>query len=177
MPKAIEDLHNTLLREARPILLEHGYEQLTIRNVARICDVAVGTVYRYFDSKDALVSEIMHGDWDPALERMRSEVETVETPIEGLRIVTDCIRDFIQLYASAWMEYRMLYRFSDALSRQHNNFIRDIASVIHPMMLRFFPDYNFTVSDFIAQTILAVSAEPEGMFDKLIPVFDKLCKE
>ena len=174
MPKAIEDLHNTLLREARPILLEHGYEQLTIRNVARICDVAVGTVYRYFDSKDALVSEIMHGDWDPALERMRSAVETVETPIEGLRIVTDCIRDFIQLYASAWMEYRMLYRFSDALSRQHNNFIRDIASVIHPMMLRFQPDYSSTLSTFLARTVFAAAAERDLSFESMLPIYEKL---
>ncbi len=65
MPKAIDDLYNTILRESRPILLSHGYEQLTIRYVARICGVAVGTVYRYFDSKDALVSEILRNDWEP----------------------------------------------------------------------------------------------------------------
>ena len=39
MPKAIDDLYNTILRESRPILISHGYEQLTIRNVARICGV------------------------------------------------------------------------------------------------------------------------------------------
>ena len=174
MPKAIEDLHRTLLREARPILLEHGYEQLTIRNVARICDVAVGTVYRYFDSKDALVTEIMHGDWDPALERMRSAAETVESPIEGLRVITDCIREFIQLYATAWLQYRMLYRTSDALSRQHNNFIRDISSVIHPMMLRFQPDYNIALSNFLARTVFAAAAERDLAFEAMVPIYEKL---
>ena len=44
--------------------------------------MAVGTVYRYFDSKDALVAEIMHGDWDPALERMSAAAAEVESPIE-----------------------------------------------------------------------------------------------
>ena len=174
MPKAIEDLHNTILREARPILLEHGYEQLTIRNVARICDVAVGTVYRYFDSKDALVAEIMHSDWDPALERMRDAGMTVDTPIEGLRVITDCIRDFIQVYASAWMEYRMLYRSSDALSRQHNSFIRDIASVIHPMMVRFQPDYSPALSDFLARTVFAAAAERDLAFEAMLPIYEKL---
>ena len=174
MPKAIEDLHNTILREARPILLEHGYEQLTIRNVARICDVAVGTVYRYFDSKDALVAEIMHGDWDPAMERMRQSAETVSSPIEGIRIITDCIRDFIKLYATAWHQYRMLYRSSDALSRQHNNFIHDVASVIHPMMLRFHPDYSTVLSDFVARTVFAAAAEKDLAFDAMLPIYEKL---
>ena len=174
MPKAIDDLHNTILREARPILLEHGYEQLTIRNVARICDVAVGTVYRYFDSKDALVSEIMHGDWDPALERMRSAAETVASPIEGLRVITDCIRSFIQLYATAWMQYRMLYRSSDALLRQHNSFIRDVSSVIYPMMQRFHPDYSQVLSDFLAQTVFLASAEKDLAFETMLPIYEKL---
>ena len=174
MPKAIEDLHNTLLREARPILLEHGYEQLTIRNVARICDVAVGTVYRYFDSKDALVAEIMHGDWDPAMEHMRSAAMAVDNPIDGLRVITDCIRDFIQLYASAWLEYRMLYRSSDALSRQHKSFIRDIASVVHPMMVRFQPDYSISLSTFLARTVFAAAAERDLPFEEMLPIYEKL---
>ena len=174
MPKAIDDLHRTILREARPILLEHGYEQLTIRNVARICDVAVGTVYRYFDSKDALVSEIMHGDWDPALERMRSYVESVSNPIDGLRMVTTCIRDFISLYATTWIQYRMLYRSSDALLRQHNSFIRDVSSVLHPMMLRFHPDYKQVLSDFLAQTVFLASAEKDLTFETMLPIYEKL---
>ena len=177
MPKAIDDLYNTILRESRPILVNHGYEQLTIRYVARICGVAVGTVYRYFDSKDALVAEILHNDWEPLTERMAHAAEDVESPIEGLRIICECIRSFIAVYSKAWSEYRTIFRYSPALTRAHESITNDIAAIIHPMMLRFFPDYNFTVSDFIAQTILAVSAEPEGMFDKLIPVFDKLCKE
>ena len=174
MPKAIEDLHNTILREARPILLEHGYEQLTIRNVARICDVAVGTVYRYFDSKDALVSEIMHADWDPAVARMREIAQDVATPIDGLRAIIDCIRDFIRVYASAWMQYKMLYRSSDALSRQHESFIRDVGSVIYPMMLRFKPDYSPVLADFLARTVFAAAAENKLSFEEMLPIYEKL---
>ena len=174
MPKAIDDLHNTILREARPILLEHGYEQLTIRNVARICDVAVGTVYRYFDSKDALVSEIMHGDWDPALERMRQSADSAASPIDGLRVVSDCIREFINLYATAWLQYRMLYRSSDALLRQHNSFIRDVSSVLLPMMRRFKPDYSQVLSDFLAQTVFLASAEKDLAFETMLPIYEKL---
>ncbi len=175
MPKAIDDLYNTILRESRPILIRHGYEQLTIRNVARICGVAVGTVYRYFDSKDALVSEILHSDWAPVMDRMRLAAEAADTPIDGLRAFSESIRDFTKEYAKAWAEYRTIYRYSPALTQAHESFVQDIASVIHPMMLRFIPDYNPVVSDFIARTVLMASPEPESTFNGLLPVFEKLC--
>ena len=176
MPKAIDDLHNTILWEARPILLAHGYEQLTIRNIARICDVAVGTVYRYFDSKDELVAEILRNDWAPITERIREAAETVDSPIEGLRFISDSIREFIGLYANAWLEYRTIYRYSPALTRAHEYFIKEINKVIYPMMQRFIPDYDPVVSDFLSRTVMAVSAEKEGRFDELLPVLEKLCR-
>ena len=175
MPKAIDDLYNTILRESRPILISHGYEQLTIRYVARICGVAVGTVYRYFDSKDALVSEILRNDWEPTLEQMRSAAQNVDAPIEGLRLISEYIRSFIAQYSKAWSEYRTIFRYSPALSQAHESFVKDICSVIHPMMLRFFPDYNPVVSNFMASTILMASAEPETTLTNLRPVFEKLC--
>ena len=176
MPKAIDDLYNTILRESRPILISHGSEQLTIRNVARICGVAVGTVYRYFDSKDALVAEILHNDWVPVMDRMRRSADSAGTPIDGLRIISDYIRDFIKVYANAWAEYRTIYRYSPALTKAHESFIQDISTIVHPMMQRFIPDYSPVVSDFLSRTVMAVSAEPENTFDELLPVLEKLCK-
>lgn len=175
MPKAIDDLHNTILREARPILVSHGYEQLTIRNVARICGVAVGTVYRYFDSKDELVSEILRNDWEPLKARMRSAAETVSNPVDGLYAISECIRDFIREYATAWAEYRTIYRYSPALNNAHEFFISDISEIVHPMMLRFFPDYDPVLSDFLARTVMAISAESTTKFEEIRPVFEKLC--
>ena len=175
MPKAIDDLYNTILRESRPILISHGYEQLTIRNVARICGVAVGTVYRYFDSKDALVAEIMHNDWVPVMDRMFRAAENADSPIDGLRTISDYIRGFIKEYAAAWAEYRTIYRYSPALMKAHEAFIQDISTIVHPMMLRFVPDYSPVVSEFLSRTVMAVSAEPENTFDDLLPVLEKLC--
>ncbi len=175
MPKAIDDLHNSILREARPILISHGYEQLTIRNIARICGVAVGTVYRYFDSKDELVSEVLRNDWEPIVARMRRTAESVETPIEGLRYISECIRDFIAIYSNAWAEYRTIYRYSPALNKAHEYFIREVTKIIHPMMQRFDKDYNRVLSDFLSRTVMAVSAESSSKFDELLPIFEKLC--
>ena len=133
-------------------------------------------MYRYFDSKDALVAEILHNDWVPVMDRMRRSADSAGTPIDGLRIISDYIRDFIKVYANAWAEYRTIYRYSPALTKAHESFIQDISTIVHPMMQRFIPDYSPVVSDFLSRTVMAVSAEPENTFDELLPVLEKLCK-
>ena len=62
MPKIIENLREILLAASRTLLLEEGYRALTMRQVAGLCHVAVGTVYNYFPSKDMLDAHILLED-------------------------------------------------------------------------------------------------------------------
>jgi len=47
---------NELLDAAMAIALEEGLEKLTIARIAKKLDAAVGALYRYFPSKDALIA-------------------------------------------------------------------------------------------------------------------------
>ena len=69
MAKIIENLHSTILTVGKRILLEDGYEQMTLRRVAGECGIAAGTIYNYFPSKDILVATIMLEDWKVILEK------------------------------------------------------------------------------------------------------------
>ena len=51
MPKIIENIREKLLEEARRQVMDQGYSTMTIRSVASVCGVGVGTVYNYFESK------------------------------------------------------------------------------------------------------------------------------
>ena len=62
MPRGIENLREDLIAQSRVILLTKGYDNMTVRDVANACHVAVGTVYNYFQSKDVLVGYIMLED-------------------------------------------------------------------------------------------------------------------
>ena len=63
MPKRIENLQENILRQAKPLMLESGYEALAMRDVAARCGIAVGTLYNYFPSKEALAGGVMLEDW------------------------------------------------------------------------------------------------------------------
>ena len=49
-----------ILAAARAVLAEHGYERTTVSQIATRAQVAQGTFYLYFPSKEALPAELAH---------------------------------------------------------------------------------------------------------------------
>ena len=94
MPKIIEDVKKRILKTSKKRLLIDGYSRLAIRDIAADCDIAVGTVYNYFKSKDMLVGAVMVEDWRRAVERMSGDCRDVKSLNDGLRAIYDGIVDF-----------------------------------------------------------------------------------
>ena len=87
--RTVQSLADAALEELRAV----GYEQLTVRNVARRTGVAPATAYTYFASKEHLVTEVF---WrrladlgDPKIDRRRCPADRV----------TDALADFTELAA------------------------------------------------------------------------------
>jgi len=54
MPKIIDGLQKQILKEAKYQIFKNGFSKMTIRSVAKACDIAVGTIYNYYPSKEFL---------------------------------------------------------------------------------------------------------------------------
>jgi AcrR family transcriptional regulator len=83
-----------VLAAAMALAEEGGYEAVQMRDVAARADVALGTVYRYFSSKDQLLAAVW-ADWSLGLERRL----TTSEPLEGAtraELVTDFLRRAIR---------------------------------------------------------------------------------
>lgn len=52
-----------ILEQSRAIIREKGVEAVNIRSVAAACNVSVGSIYNYFDSKAVLVGETIESIW------------------------------------------------------------------------------------------------------------------
>lgn len=63
MSRIIENPHQLILDTAKTILFSKGYTELNMRNVAKECGIAIGTIYNYFPNKRDLVVEMMSGYW------------------------------------------------------------------------------------------------------------------
>lgn len=87
LTKARKDLLNQMMKEtiytaAVTVLVEHGFEGMTMERVAAAADVAKGSLYNYFRDKRELVSFIHEKTIEPLLvahdETTRSNLSAVE---------------------------------------------------------------------------------------------------
>lgn len=88
MPKGFDNLKETIIQESRKLLSNKGYKDLNIREIAKNCDIASGTFYNYFSSKDDLILEIVREDW---------------------RQITDLIEDLKVTYEPCKEKFRKIY--------------------------------------------------------------------
>lgn len=64
MSRIIENPKQLILEKSKEILINEGYSKLSMRNVAKACDIALGTIYNYYPTKKDLVMAMMEGYWE-----------------------------------------------------------------------------------------------------------------
>ena len=68
----VTERRQRILRATDRLLRRYGPSKTTIADIAREADVAVGTVYLEFESKDAIIEELSTGHYRDVLEAMRA---------------------------------------------------------------------------------------------------------
>ena len=81
------DRRERILRAATELLEEREYERIQIRDVADAADVALGTLYRYFPSKEQLFAHVLL-EWGarfpaPRAESAGSDAERLERALQA----------------------------------------------------------------------------------------------
>lgn len=90
-----EERYERILEEATRLFVEKGYEQTTISDVVKACDMARGTFYLYFESLEqvltALFSRVMNLLWE------RVEASTDDIQQHGETAIAEIIRSVFRL--------------------------------------------------------------------------------
>src|SRR5215813_13332966 len=85
MPAPVESRRVEICRTAAQIFRDRGYDATSVSDIARALGMTKAGLYHYFESKEALLFEIMTYD----LERVRDDVvlpaRTIRDPEERLR--------------------------------------------------------------------------------------------
>lgn len=63
MPKRLPNLRQKLIEKAMELAREEGLSGLKLRDLAHECDIALGTLYNYYPTKDALVLDVVQQFW------------------------------------------------------------------------------------------------------------------
>ncbi|MCB9555595.1 MAG: TetR/AcrR family transcriptional regulator [Deltaproteobacteria bacterium] len=91
------ETRRVLLDAARRCFCERGFDGTTIGDIARAADVAPGTIYVHFATKEALVDEL--------LARFTAEIASVLAPLfaaAGTRPLQDSVEELAEVFFDLW---------------------------------------------------------------------------
>ena len=101
-----EDARRQIIHKANRLFRKHGYENVTLEQIAAACVLSVRTILRYFATKEALALAVEHD----LLETFRSKLATRETD------AVTCWREFqaqtVHLMETPESRERMIAIFS-----------------------------------------------------------------
>jgi AcrR family transcriptional regulator len=86
----------TILAAAAQVFARHGVEGATVEMVARQAEVAVGTIYRYFFSRDDLFLSLMAERIGKLRERYREIHARALKPVDELRAIGGAYFDYLR---------------------------------------------------------------------------------
>ena len=70
-----ERLRSAILQAAREIASEEGWSAVSVRKIADRIEYTAGTLYEHFDSKDAILEELLRGGFHALGEQLREARE------------------------------------------------------------------------------------------------------
>jgi AcrR family transcriptional regulator len=83
-----------LIEVAENIIKEEGLEACTLRNIASHACCALGTIYNYFESRDALLEAVFFQSWDNTSGKLAAIAEqSIATKDKALRMLKSVDED------------------------------------------------------------------------------------
>jgi len=89
---------SALLAAGQRLFGEHGFDATTVAEIAQGADVAIGSFYNYFDTKDELLAALLQETLAEQLRRMQARRAGIEDPAEAISVAH---RHFVRV---AWDE-------------------------------------------------------------------------
>ena len=172
MPKIIPELRERFVAAARRRVLEGENHDVTIRQVARDCDTAVGTVYNYFPSKEALITAVMLEDWQACCAAMEADARAQQTALAALA-ATAALRRFTARYAPTWRHYATAKGSVGELGLRHRQVIEAISKPVGHALERFNACFDENLPEVLSELVLLASRTDDG-FQRVEPVLARI---
>ncbi|EKD42643.1 MAG: hypothetical protein ACD_73C00075G0006 [uncultured bacterium] len=119
--KNTTDKRQKIMQAATKVFAEQGFYNSTVADVARVAEVADGTIYLYFKNKDDLLISIFEHSMDFFIQAVREEIDLVDDPIEKLR-------KFVLLHLKLVQKNQNLSQVIQIELRQSAKFIKEYAN-------------------------------------------------
>lgn len=90
-----DEVRNSIMRTARAMFLEAGFEKTSMKDIALKVGVAVGNLYRYYPNKESLLEAIALPAYDKLMQLIRSSEKTPHTDLTVLEQVGNIFSELV----------------------------------------------------------------------------------
>ena len=173
MPKIIENVRGMLLDEAQKQIAENGYDNVTIRSIAKGCSIGLGTFYNYFKSKDMLIATFLFEDWHKRMTRVAMESEGKDCPMDVVATINRELAEFIHNHNNIFSSANASKAFHASVGDKHKLLISQIAAPIcSACKLGGYENPEF-LAEFTAEALLTWTVAKKD-YDEIASVIGKL---
>ena len=82
-----EEKRLLIMLQSKELFARDGFAATSVADVAKACDLPVGSIYTYFTNKEEIVRAIVEEGWDDLRGRLKQALGSVSTPEEKLGLV------------------------------------------------------------------------------------------
>ena len=173
MPKIIENVRGRLIDEAKRQIAENGYDEVTIRSIAKGCELGLGTFYNYFKSKDLLIATFLLEDWKERIASVCKKYKEERDPMVVIRALYCEIDEFIDTYKNVFNSANAIKSFNTVGAGYHK-FVREQVAVpiYHTCSLLELENAEF-LSLFVSEAVVTWTVAKKD-YDEIALIVSKL---
>lgn len=175
MPKIIKDAKEKILIAAKEELDSSKDDVLSIRNIAKKADVAVGTIYHYYNDKLNLIADVLLLDWKDAYNLCLDKIKETKNLSESVLVIVNLILNFKKQYQHIFEKYK---------DEDFNNYYTKVQPIFYSQIVELWccVKYKFSLKNthaedqIISESILFYTRHNSISFEELIEIIEKLTK-
>lgn len=138
-----DSIQDQILEEAAALFAERGYAATSIGDIANACGCSKSRLYHYFDSKGAILRELLTKHVDTLLTRSRQTLYGSQEPKERF---VQLVRLFLEIYAVSRNRHVVLLTCLDVLAPEYRHEIigkqRELVAYVGDALQQLRPDLH-----------------------------------
>ena len=177
MPKIINGIRDEAIKCAQELISSGEYDGFSMRKIAERCNIAVGTLYNYFASKQDLLMAVIESGFSTALDRIDKECSEAKSIADGICIICTSIRSFSESLTKSKTATLM----SGLSSLVGSDFERQVRSAIAEKIEGVLDSHGYThdksTTPAITEVIISLSARCELEIDSVLVLLRRITEK
>lgn len=151
MPKVVdrEQYRKELLNGCIELFAQKGYGSITMRQIAEGLKVSTGTLYHYFDSKEAIFMQLVQELCEQDISRFFAQAPEADTLEARLQAVMDFVLKNLQYYQQQMLLWVDFFQQTRTGNDQELQFLRQIWNGTRDATVDYLQLPNTELADFL----------------------------